>query len=441
VLTDNFVVSKSFICVFILLIGLTLNAFFGSGPFSWGVGFVYIGYDTALLLFVSISMFKILRQTPSEVQKVQPIRIGVLITARNEATVLNKCLEALENQTDLPDCVFWIDDGSTDNTRELLTERIERRLPKLELRFKSHSGKASSLNQVWPEVDAEVLLTLDADTLLESNAIAEIRKAFSENPNLAATGGLLTPTSIFKPGQLFETFQRFEYIRSFLARRAWMNKNALLLVSGAFAAYRKNVLTEVGGYDPESLVEDYDLTHRIHRYSYDYGLNYEVGVTVAARATTDVPITLRQFLRQRRRWFAGFLQTQFKNGDMVGNRKYGSVGRFMLVIKSADTLQPVFGLITLATLVFFIASNRMIQPLIWKVLLAKIVIDLVFHYTSVMIYYRWRGQRPNFKIWALSTFSTFLEPVSFQVFRHLGAFLGWISFIRGNSYWHPQRKS
>ncbi len=435
--------SKSFICVLFLLIGLTLNAIFGSGPFSWGVGFVYIGYDTALLLFVSFQMVRVIRSEkatlPDPVKPLPRPTLAVLIPARNEALVLHQCLHALDGQTDLPDFVYWIDDGSTDQTRKYLNAIELKRLPRLITKFKPHSGKADSLNQVWPEVDADILVTLDADTILENTAIFEIRKAFAENANLAATGGLLTPRSVLKPGHLFETFQRFEYIRSFLARRAWMTKNALLLVSGAFAAYRKKVLTEVGGYDPESLVEDYDLTHRIHRYSYDHKLHYEIHVTVKARAFTDVPGTLKQFLRQRKRWFSGFLQTQFKNTDMVGNKKYGSVGRFMLVIKSADTLQPIFGLITLFTLFYFVLVGRMIHPYVWYGLLAKIIIDLIFHYSSVALYFRWRGERAKRKTWALSTLATFLEPVSFQILRHAGAFLGWIGFLSKKHDWAPQR--
>jgi cellulose synthase/poly-beta-1,6-N-acetylglucosamine synthase-like glycosyltransferase len=425
------VVSKSFLLVLTLLIILTANSIFGSGPWSWGIGFTYIGYDSALLLFVSLQMIRILKEKaerlPSELPRPT---LAVLITAKNEATVLKSCLEALDAQSDLPDFVYWIDDGSSDDTRERLAAFQFQRLSGIITRFKPHSGKADSLNRVWPEVPADVLVTLDADTLLEADAILEIRRAFALNPNLAATGGLLTPMSIHYSGRLFETFQRFEYIRSFLSRRAWMSKNTLLLVSGAFAAYRKTALEQVGGYDPRSLVEDYDLIHRIHRYSYDHGLHYEVDVTVAARATTDVPVTLKQFLRQRRRWFAGFLQTQFKNGDMIGNKKYGKLG---------DTLQPIFGLITLATLVWLILSRSTINPWIWKALLAKIILDLIFHYGSVALYYRWRGERVHRKTWALSTLATFLEPVSFQVLRHFGALLGWKAFLSGNSDWAPQR--
>jgi cellulose synthase/poly-beta-1,6-N-acetylglucosamine synthase-like glycosyltransferase len=437
------VLSKSFWFVFSLLVLLIANAIFGRGALSWAVGFVYIAYDTALLIFVSYEMLQILRgsrEREPEACAGGPT-LAVLITAKNEASVLIPCLNAIDHQSDLPDEVYWVDDGSTDNTRDLLENMRFTRLPKINACYLPHSGKAKALNQVWPGVSSEIIVTLDADTFLEVNALRAIRKAFSENGNLVATGGILTPLSRGRPRGLFEIFQRFEYIRSFLARRAWMNQNALLLISGAFAAYRKSTLSQVGGFDSESLVEDYDLTHRIQRYRYDHHLNSEVQVTVNARATTDVPVTLRQFLKQRQRWFSGFLQTHFKNGDMIGNSKYGKIGRMMLVIKSADTLQPIFGLVTVVTFLGFVVSGRTIPNLVWKVLLGKIVLDLIFHYGSVFLYYRWREERVTWRTWGLSTLATFLEPVSFQVLRHFGAFLGWIAFLRGRRDWTPQRSS
>jgi cellulose synthase/poly-beta-1,6-N-acetylglucosamine synthase-like glycosyltransferase len=431
----------SFALACLLLAASVVSVFSQSGALAWSVGFLYIGYDTFLIFFVLTQMRKILRasRTPKLSTPGQRVSIGVLITARNEARVMRACLDALEKQTDRPDEIIWVDDGSTDSSESLLSEINLNRTFKVSSLFKAHSGKADSLNRAWPHLNTDVIVTLDADTLLDPDAIAQIRDAFSQNPKLAATGGILTPSSLQAPGGAFEMFQQFEYLRSFLARRAWMSRNALLLVSGAFAAYRKKCLETVGGFDPKSLVEDYDLTHRIHRASYDLGLGYEVQVTIGARAITDVPGTLKQFLHQRKRWFAGFLQTQFKNSDMVGNRQYGAVGRFMLVIKSIDTLQPIFGLVALLSLIFFIVSGRAIPRLIWLALVGKISLDLFFHYYSLWLYYQWKREIASKTTWLKSTLSTFLEPLTFQVLRHLGALMGWIQFFRGKSDWTPQR--
>ncbi len=431
-----------FVSLMVLLLVLTLGSFFLSGPSAWLVGFVYIAYDSFLLVFIAVQMSRIIlrervngdRERSTNLQRPS---VAVLITARNESRVAESCLHALECQTDPPETIYWIDDGSTDNTKDIL-QQMSFAL-KLTTIIKGHSGKARSLNHVWPTVTEDVIVTLDADTLLSSTAIAEIRMAFAKNPKLAATGGLLTPKSLDAPRGLFETFQRFEYLRSFLSRRVWMEKQSLLLVSGAFAAYRKHVLEAVGGFDPDSLVEDYDLIHRIHRWSFSKALNYQVNVTVAAHATTDVPAHLTQFLKQRKRWFGGFLQTHFKNTDMVANRRFGNLGTLMMVIKTADTLQPLYGLASLGTLIYILLRGRSLELWILGVLVGKILLDLGLHYASVSIYYRWRNQKTSRRVWVISTIATVLEPFSFQILRHIGAVLGWVIFLTNRNDWAPQR--
>ncbi|MGL1645724.1 glycosyltransferase, partial [Vibrio parahaemolyticus] len=90
------------------------------------------------------------------------------------------------------------------------------------------------------------------------------------------------------------------------SRHAWSRFNSLLLVSGAFATFRRDAVVQVGGFDPDCLVEDYELLHRLHRHARNEGLTWTVRVLGQAQARTDAPSTLMAFLRQRRRWFGGF---------------------------------------------------------------------------------------------------------------------------------------
>ena len=145
-------------------------------------------------------------------------------------------------------------------------------------------------------------------------------------------------------GRFFQWFQTYEYIRNFIARFAWMRADSLLLISGAFASFRRDALLAVGGFDPQCLVEDYELIHRLRRHGVDKGYDWDVRVVGNAHAITDAPSSLGGFMRQRRRWFAGFLQTQYWNRDMTGNRRYGTLGLLMLPVKAFDTVQPIYGL-------------------------------------------------------------------------------------------------
>ncbi|MES1195415.1 MAG: glycosyltransferase family 2 protein, partial [Steroidobacter sp.] len=238
-------------------------------------------------------------------------------------------------------------------------------------------------------------MTVDADTLLQPDAIAATRKAFAYDKAMVAAGGILKPLCRGSVSAgFFQWFQHYEYIRSFIARAAWMRTNALLLVSGALACFRRNALLQVGGFDPDCLVEDYELIHRLHRWAHDHQLHWTVRILGTVRGVTDAPATLPAFLRQRRRWFAGFLQTQYWYREMIGNAHYGTVGRVMLPVKAVDTLQPIYGLTAFALLLLFLLKGQFtIAYPVFIIISLKIVIDLCFHLWSVKTYYQWTGAR------------------------------------------------
>ena len=236
-------------------------------------------------------------------------------------------------------------------------------------------------------------------------------------------------------------FQSYEYVRNFLSRDAWMQLNGLLLVSGAFAAFRREAVLAVGGFDPDCLVEDYELIHRLHRHSHDRGLGWHVGVVGGALARTDAPASIRSFLKQRQRWFGGFLQTQYWNRDMVGNARYGLLGTRMLPVKALDTLQPVYGLGAFAILIWLVATGRFYLAFpILLVMIAKIAVDLTFHLWSIGIYKRWTGQHEGLRL-GPALIAAIAEPFSFQLLRHAGALYGWYAFLSGSQTWTPQTRT
>ncbi len=219
-----------------------------------------------------------------------------------------------------------------------------------------------------------------------------------------------------------------------------MQVDGLLLISGAFAGLRREAVVTVGGFDPECLVEDYELIHRLHRWSVDNGLGWKVRVIGQARAHTDAPGHAIAFLRQRRRWFGGFLQTQFWNRDMVGNPRFGRLGMMMLPVKALDTVQPLFGIAAFILLAGFLMTGRLLifGPILLA-MLAKVVIDFAFHCWSIMLYRRWSGgMLPDG--WGRVLATSLIEPFTFQLLRHIGAAWGWIAFLTGRSTWSKARR-
>jgi cellulose synthase/poly-beta-1,6-N-acetylglucosamine synthase-like glycosyltransferase len=303
-------------------------------------------------------------------------------------------------------------------------------------------GKARALNAAISAMETDLVMTVDADTLLEPDAVAAMRAQFAADPALVAATGVLFPVcGASLSGRFFQWFQTYEYMRNFLSRYAWGRQDGLLLISGAFAAYRRQAVLDVGGFDLDCLVEDYELTHRLRDYAVRSGQVWRTTVVGAARARTDAPATLPAFLRQRRRWFGGFLQTQLWYRHMVGNPRYGRLGTRMLPVKAFDTMQPLYGLTSIVLLLGALLEGRfrIIVP-VASVIGAKIALDLAFYLWSLVLYRRWLGDMARVHLgWAIV--AALIEPFSFQVLRHAGAALGWLTFVTGQRRWGAQART
>jgi cellulose synthase/poly-beta-1,6-N-acetylglucosamine synthase-like glycosyltransferase len=150
---------------------------------------------------------------------------------------------------------------------------------------------------------------------------------------------------------------------------------------------------------------------------------------------------VRTFLNQRRRWFAGFIATHFQYHDMVGNSRYGSVGRYMMCVKTLDLLLPIYALASAVVLICILAVRHGLAPIIWKLIVVKLAFDLVLHAYAIVLYQRWLGIPLARKLWAQSFGATLSEPFVFQILRQLGAVFGWLAFLRRRIDWQAQRPS
>jgi cellulose synthase/poly-beta-1,6-N-acetylglucosamine synthase-like glycosyltransferase len=268
-----------------------------------------------------------------------------------------------------------------------------------------------------------------------------VRQAFGAEPELAGITGVITP--VCQPtlgGRVFEWFQTYEYIRNFLSRYAWMNLESLLLISGAFAGFRRSAVIAVGGFDPACLVEDYELIHRMRRHAQSEGCTWRFRVLGGAQARTEAPGNIGAFLRQRRRWFGGFLQTQYWYRAMVGDTRLGWLGTLMLPVKAIDTLQPLYGLTAFLLLIYYALTEQLaVLAPVAGLIAAKIALDLVFHLWSVHLYRRWVGDAARASLgWAF--LAALIEPFTFQLLRHSGAALGWVTFLGGRREWGVQQR-
>ena len=454
----------------LLFVVLVARACVADDLFAWSAGLAYVLYDTILIVLVFCQTLPILAnpiaapaQAPHETARPEDtaaghaserLTLGMIVAAHDEAAVLPATVRALLAQIDAPDLILIADDGSRDDTPAVLAREFGLVPPPLgsfgapspahpTLRWLRlpHGGKARALNAALLVAETDIVVTVDGDTLLDPAAAGAIRSSFATEPRLVAATGVLTPVcGPTLSGRFYESFQTYEYIRNFLSRYAWAQMDALLLISGAFAGFRREAVLDVGGFDPDCMVEDYELIHRLRRFGADHGLGWTTGVVGGARAITDAPATTTAFLRQRRRWFCGFLQTQFWYRDMVGAPRYGRLGTVMLPIKALDTLQPIYGLFAFALLLAYLVTGRVSLLLpVGGVIAAKIVLDFAFHLWSVHLYRRWVDPTSRARLHR-ALLSSLAEPFTFQVLRHTGAALGWVSFLTRQRAWGRQTR-
>jgi cellulose synthase/poly-beta-1,6-N-acetylglucosamine synthase-like glycosyltransferase len=434
---------------------LFAHAFHGHGVGAWSVGIIYIAYDTLLLAFTFVQTLPLRRAGRPEGEAARRPALTVIVAAYNEEAVLESTITALGAQSEPPEQIIIADDGSTDGTAAILQRRYgftqpeaggisaeSPVVPGLRWLRAPHAGKARTLNLALAHVTTEIMLTVDADTALDADAIQAMRDGFADHPGLVAATGVLAPSCDQSfGGRLFEWFQTYEYVRNFLGRYAWAQTDSLLLISGAFAGFRRDAVVEVGGFDPDCMVEDYELIHRLRRYGYDNDLGWHSTVLGHARARTSAPATVRGFLNQRRRWFGGFLQTQTWYRDMVGARRYHRLGLMMLPVKAVDTFQPIYGLCAFGFLLWYIFTGQIALLLpVGGLIFGKIIIDLAFHIWSIRLYRNWVGGHTKAQF-GLAVLASIAEPFSFQLLRHLGATLGWWSFLTGRRKWGVSKRA
>jgi hypothetical protein len=126
---------------------------------------------------------------------------------------------------------------------------------------------------------------------------------------------------------------------------------------------------------------------------------------------------------------------------MVGNPSYGRLGTRMLPVKAFDTMQPLYGLTGIVLLLAAVAAGRssVLLP-VAGVIAAKIGLDLLFYLWSLVLYRRWVGDLGRVNV-AWAVVAAVIEPFTFQVLRHSGAALGWVSFLKGERRWGSQARA
>jgi cellulose synthase/poly-beta-1,6-N-acetylglucosamine synthase-like glycosyltransferase len=257
--------------------------------------------------------------------------------------------------------VILINDGSKDRTIDVLTAEFDlyevppaypkplesqrvravyrsRRHSRLVVLDKENGGKADSLNAGMNAARHQYVVAVDADTLIEPDALMRLTRPFLLGASVAAVGGTLRVANgcEVRMGRVVDPrvdavwltgCQVVEYLRAFLfGRLGWNTLGGSLIISGAFGLFKREYLIAIGGYKTGNVTEDMDLVVRLQRYLYDNGIKAELPFIPDPVAWTEVPSDRNVLGRQRERWHRGLIGTMVTHRDLLFNRKYGVMG-------------------------------------------------------------------------------------------------------------------
>lgn len=357
-----------------------------------------IGYSTFLFISVvtgSSTLYKKRQQDKlkNSILKNYYVPISLVVPAYNEdVTIVENVRSLLMLDYPLYEIIV-VDDGSQDETSAKLIEafdmfRIRRPIQRkidcqpveflceadtkvpLTLIRKKNGGKADALNMGINASRYPYFICIDADSVLQSDSLSKIVKPVLENENVVAVGGAVRPSNSVEiengrvtdyrlPRNLLACMQVLEYDRSFLASRILFDKfNGSLIISGAFGLFKKDTVIAAGGYDPTTMGEDMELVVKLHDYCVSNDTPYLIRYATDAICWSQVPESLKDLSKQRRRWHIGLFQSMWKHRLMMANAKFGLtsfISYFYFLIY--ELLSPFIELIgILTTVLAFLAG-------------------------------------------------------------------------------------
>ncbi|MDB2245677.1 glycosyltransferase [Halorubrum ezzemoulense] len=398
--------------------------------------------------------------------------VAMVVPAYNEAASIVESVRSMLALNYPDQEIVVVNDGSSDATLERLEEAFGLRPVNAEVPYdvpsepirgvyrsathedllvvdKENGGKSDALNAgVWL-TDQELFCAVDADTVIDRDALLDVVAPFLEEPSrTVASGGTIRVANecVVQDGQVKEVnlpktglagVQVMEYLRAFYSGRLGLARlKGLILISGAFGVFRTDRVREIGGYRHDTITEDFDVVVRLHEHLSDNDVDYRIEFVPEPVAWTEVPETLRTLGRQRRRWYRGMMETVVASRRMFFRRAYGRVGTVVLpFFTAAEALGPLiegFGYVLL--------------PLGWYLGILNVEFFLLFLLLTVGagVFLSWFGVFSE--VWSYNRYESpwevlrllwygVLENFGYRQWKTIVAWHGLIEYLRGDQSW------
>ncbi|MFD2657607.1 glycosyltransferase [Gracilibacillus thailandensis] len=397
--------------------------------------------------------------------------ITVIIPAYNEEKIILNCLEGIVNLQYHNYEIIFVNDGSNDNTLAILKKHLDLRptfqklpavkiphqeikdiyhselFPKIYLIDKVNGGKADALNTGTEYAAKEIVVTLDADSILDPNALNAINTTFADKDIIAAGGmvqikqGFLG--SILKPKPTFKLkgiirYQIVQYMTAFYLHKLTQAKlNSIIVIAGAFGAFRKQALFDVNGYR-KTVGEDMDITLKMHRLiktNKNYR-NSKLAFIPHAICYTECPESFSELYKQRIRWQKAFVDCVFYFKKSFF-RQLGFRLSFFFIFESLllGTLN-VFPIMLIPIALIINSNHYMVAVALFSV---TIFLSIYQSIVTIIVGERFGIIYSNKHLKKLIVFIPF-ETITYRLMGLLFVITGTFMYFRNKNSWHVSKR-
>jgi cellulose synthase/poly-beta-1,6-N-acetylglucosamine synthase-like glycosyltransferase len=402
--------------------------------------------------------------------QVKPITI-IAPAFNEESTIIESVISLLSMEYPQFE-VLVINDGSTDKTLNNLietfklkkTNRIFRRVietqtirnlyasptyPKLVLVDKQNGGKADALNAGLNIAQYPLFCAIDSDSLLEKDALLKMVRPFLEDPEKTmAAGGVIRLSngchvksgqviSVALPRNSLVRFQIVEYLRAFLGGRLGLSMlRSILIISGAFGVFRKDIALKCSGYRTDTIGEDMDLVIRMKTYLYQNKIPFRMPFIPDPICWTEAPESLRMLTRQRNRWHRGLMEVIAHNRKLLFNPKYGVTGLFALPFYLIfEMLGPFVEFTGYVIFLASIATGRINTPFAVLFFLFALVLGIILSLLSILLEEFSERRYPKLKDVMIIIVYAILENFLYRQYLSWIRFRAYFDYLSGKVGW------
>lgn len=277
------------------------------------IGLVAVSFYVINLLFY----YKREKQPGAKEDKI----VSIIIPAFNEEKSIARTIESALNldYTDKKLEIIVVDDGSRDRTYQIAKKFESNKGKSVRVFTKTNGGKGSALNLGISKAKGEIIISMDADTFVKSDAVKIMVGHFRNEDVWSVTPSM----GVYKPTSFLGRIVQIEYYMGVFLRKTFSTMNAIHITPGAFSAYRKSFFLKYGGYDVGNITEDLEVGLRIQS---KHGIIENASKAVVY---TISPQSFRSLLIQRRRWYTGLVKNLWDYRELFGFR-HGALGAFVL---------------------------------------------------------------------------------------------------------------